>query len=486
MNEVSREKFVGNICVGDKLNLLPHRLLQLGQNKIAVISENNSGWCVTDIDNYAHIKEFFSQQEIIFDESLGNKKISLINSLWDFNLLEKNGTHLGKIIQPFAPVLLVLKITGNCNFNCSYCYDYSENRVSKTISIDKVKETILFILLKNRGMNLVFHGGEPLLHFSLIKEIVEFAAEAATNKKHINFLIQTNGSMFNKEIITFLDKYNFGVGLSLDGMSETTNAHRTVKSGASCLEIFNKNIKEYGDFLRRRSGVVCTLSKRNLEDFPNFTLWLQDLGFRGVTLSPLSIAGKGINVINDLVSPEEYIKLLTILINMVKSKKIHISVDSINKFVSSLVQLRPSDLCHANPCGAGDNFLVIDATGNYRTCDCFYHDYFLLDNNDINLALDKRSKILDRVEHMKNHDCSNCAIFGFCGGGCTSEAIARNGIDKTIPELSCKVKKFFYELLLKEFAFDKERPLFAYYARCSKSRDPRVKPEDDTQERARG
>ena len=461
---------MSEVLIGDKLSLLPHRLLQLGENKIAVISENSNGWCISDINDYLDMKDFFSKQEIIFDKSIENKKISLINSLWDFNLLEKNGTYLSKMIQPFAPILLVLKITGNCNFNCSYCYDYNETRISKTIPIDKVKETISFLLAKNRAINLVFHGGEPLLHFPMIKEIVEFATKEMGSTKRINFLMQTNGSMFNKEIINFLDNHNFGVGLSLDGRTEHTNAHRAVKSGVSCLEIFNNNIKEYGEFLRRRSGVICTLNKRNIEDFPNFALWLQDIGFRGVSLSPLSIAGKGANIINDLVSPEEFIDLLGLLIDMVKNKKIYISIDSITKFVSSLVDLRPNDLCHSNPCGACDNFLVIDATGNYRACDCFYHDHFLLDSNKTSCTLNKRTKFLDRIEYMKNNECSNCAIFGLCGGGCTSEAIATKGIDKAIPELSCKVKKFFYKLLLTEYAFDEARPLFAYYSQCTKAK----------------
>ena len=69
---------------------------------------------------------------------------------------------------------------------------------------------------------------------------------------------------------------------------------------------------------------------------------------------------------------------------------------------------------------------------------------------------------------MKNYACSDCALFGLCGGGCTSEALATNGIATTPAEQNCKVKKFFYKALLQEYAFDPDRPLFAYYERINK------------------
>jgi uncharacterized protein len=472
MTHATKEKFIGNLNAGDKLTLAPHRLLQLGENKIAVISENSSGWCIADIDDYLHIRDFFSNKEVIFDGGFQEQGEDFTKLLWCSDLLEKNGSCLSKIMQPFSPILLVLKITGNCNFNCSYCYDYSDDRVGAIIPIDKVKETIGFVLSKNRGVNIVMHGGEPLLHFPLIKEIVEFAVKEGGDTKRTNFFIQTNGSLFDEDVIAFLDKYNFFIGISLDGRTERANAHRSVKSGASCLELFNGNIKKYGDFLRRRAGIVCTLSKRNIEEFPKFVLWLQRLGIKGVSLSPLMPAGKGTQIANDFISSEELIGLFDRLISMVKNKEINnISVESINKFVSSLVRIRANDLCHANPCGAGGNFLAIDSKGNYRACDCVYDDYFLLENNETNCILNERTKILSRREYMKNHACADCAVFGLCGGGCIAESIANTGMDKALPERSCLVKKFFYKTLLKEYAFDKERPLFAYYSRLTETKN---------------
>lgn len=468
MEHEVKKNFIGDVNIGDKLILLPHRLLSLGKDKIAIIAENSNGWGITDINDYLNIRNLFPPPGIVFANNLGTKKTTLIKSLWDFNLLKKNDSCLGELVQPFAPILLVLKITGNCNFNCAYCYDHSKTRIDTIIPIDKVKTTITTILAKNRGINLVFHGGEPLLHFPLIREIVTFAVQATRGFKQINFFIQTNGSLFNREIIDFLDKYNFFVGVSLDGMTESTNAHRTVKSVATCLEFFNKNIKEYGEFYRRRVGIICTLSKLNLAAAPNFIFWLQNLGIKSIALNPLMLSGKAKQLSNNVVATEELLELFSNLITLVKNNKLeHISLENINKFISSLVRLRANDLCHANPCGAGYNFLVIDSQGNYRACDCIYDNYFLLDNNANNCISDARTKILQRREYMKNHACSTCAIFGFCGGGCIAAALANTGTDKAFAESNCKIKKFFYKTLLQEYAFDKERPLFTYYSQIT-------------------
>ena len=460
-----QKEFIGNINSGDKLTLLPHRLLALGENKIAIIAENNNGWGITNINSYLNIKKFLSPPGVIFTHEL---KSELLKSLWNSNLLAKNGLSLGALAQPFAPILLVLKLTGNCNFNCTYCYDHDPSRINTTIPLTKVKETITTIAAKDRGINLVFHGGEPLLNFPLLQEITIFAKKTM---KRINFFMQTNGSLFTNEIINFLEKYNFYVGVSLDGMTKFTNTHRAVKSGITCLQHFQKNYKEYGDFFRRRLGIICTLSKLNLPSIPKFILWLQNLDIKSIALSPLMPSGKGKQLNKHVVTADELIDLYNSLITMVKNRQVErISLENINKFISSLIKLRASDLCHANPCGAGDNFLTIDAQGNYRACDCIYDDYFVLTAN--NYTPGSRKKILQRREYMKNHDCSDCAIFGFCGGGCIAEAIATNGTANSLPEKNCKLKKFFYKTLLKEYALDEKRPLFAYYTRMTGEKVP--------------
>ena len=62
---------------------------------------------------------------------------------------------------------------------------------------------------------MFFFGGEPLLNFTLIKETVKYAIERVkeSNKK-INFSITTNGTLFNDEVIEYLNEHSFVVLVS--------------------------------------------------------------------------------------------------------------------------------------------------------------------------------------------------------------------------------------------------------------------------------
>jgi sulfatase maturation enzyme AslB (radical SAM superfamily) len=74
-------------------------------------------------------------------------------------------------------------------------------------------------LTKNYNIN--FYGGEPLLSFRLIKEIVSFLEDKNQElKKKPDYTITTNGSLLTEEILQFLSKYKFHVELSFDGIAQ--------------------------------------------------------------------------------------------------------------------------------------------------------------------------------------------------------------------------------------------------------------------------
>jgi len=68
---------------------------------------------------------------------------------------------------------------------------------------------------------LNFYGGEPLLSFGLIKQVVSsLETENKNFDKKVHYSLTTNGSLLSDEIIQFLDKYKFSVELSFDGLAQ--------------------------------------------------------------------------------------------------------------------------------------------------------------------------------------------------------------------------------------------------------------------------
>ncbi|HLE86297.1 MAG TPA: radical SAM protein [Candidatus Brocadiaceae bacterium] len=118
--------------------------------------------------------------------------------------MQKNGyypDHCYKKTIPY-PESLLIKMTGECNFKCAYCYDFSPQREKNHISAERIIATIDQIISKTKKLNITFHGGEPLLRFTVIKEVVNYCTRKFTDKK-IRYALQTNGSLFNKEIVEF-------------------------------------------------------------------------------------------------------------------------------------------------------------------------------------------------------------------------------------------------------------------------------------------
>jgi uncharacterized protein len=104
-----------------------------------------------------------------------------------------------------------------------------------------------------------FFGGEPLLAFPLIQEIVHYSEEVAQKLgKTLVFGLTTNGTLFNIDILHFLLKHNFRVIISLDGPREVHNLYR--KFAFSENSSFDQIIK-YFDFFQKYASeghFACT------------------------------------------------------------------------------------------------------------------------------------------------------------------------------------------------------------------------------------
>ena len=163
--------------------------------------------------------------------------------------------------------LITLQVTQDCNFRCEYCiYSDTDSNIGqrqhskKMMSLETAKQAIRFLRdhsAKSKTLNIGFYGGEPLLQFSLIKKIVEYAEEELFGKE-ITYAITTNGSLLKGEILDFLQKYQVAVNLSFDGPKEIQdNNRRFAHSNASTYELVYDNLKEafkkYPDYAKRFS-----------------------------------------------------------------------------------------------------------------------------------------------------------------------------------------------------------------------------------------
>src|SRR4030042_2470818 len=107
-----------------------------------------------------------------------------------------------------------LSLTHNCNLRCSYCYAGPKHQASMSLRTALQAVDFLADAAKER-CTVTFFGGEPLLEFDLIQQIVEYTER--THGAKISFRMSTNGSLVTPEILQFFRQHDIYFALSIDG-----------------------------------------------------------------------------------------------------------------------------------------------------------------------------------------------------------------------------------------------------------------------------
>ncbi len=174
---------------------------------------------------------------------------------------------------------LTFEVTDACNLNCRYCaygefYSDYDRRESKNLSIHKAKRFLNYLLdLWNSPLNtshhqatfVTFYGGEPLLNFSFIREMVEYVKHLDLRHNRIEFSMTTNGLLLEK-YMDFLVQNDFQILISLDG-NERHNGYRVFKNDKPAYRQIMLNImvlrQKYPDFFVEKVRFNAVLHKKN-------------------------------------------------------------------------------------------------------------------------------------------------------------------------------------------------------------------------------
>lgn len=231
----------------------------------------------------------------------------LAKSFYDFGYLDEltpNYNHkvcADDIIISLANVpQIVFEVTTNCNLACKYCcygdcYNTFSNRKAGSLKIDYAKFLLNYISELCHSVNntnvstplvLSFYGGEPLLNFALIEDIINYAKTLSFPGRFLKFSLTTNATLLSKHI-DFLYENDFSLLVSLDG-DKNNNSYRKFKNGEETFESIIENLNfvklKYPDYFKkiRFNSVFTNLSDTN----QLFTFFTKKFD-RIPTLSPL-------------------------------------------------------------------------------------------------------------------------------------------------------------------------------------------------------
>ncbi len=269
---------------------------------------------------------------------------------------------------------MCLNIAHDCQLRCKYCFastgDFGQGR--KLMSFETGKHAIDF-LLENSGdrpnLELDFFGGEPLMNFKTVKQIVEYArSREAEYGKKFRFTITTNGLLLDDEKIEFINKEMSNVVLSIDGRKEVNDYFRVLPNGQGCYDMilpkYKKLVEGRGD---KEYYVRGTFTNKNL-DFSNDVFALYEAGFDQISIEP--VVGEGDEyALTEKELPavfKEYERLANrILENEKNGKKFN--------FFHFMIDLDqgPCAIKRLRGCGCGNDYVAITPDGDIFPCHQF-------------------------------------------------------------------------------------------------------------------
>ena len=140
---------------------------------------------------------------------------------------------------------LILEMTQGCNLRCKYCcygdhYALHRPHGSGLMDWNTAKQAIdmyfgYFECIASgqpfANPTIGFYGGEPLLNFSLLKEVVAYTEKYQESMGPVEYTMTTNGLLLDEDSIDFLIQHNFSIIISLDGNKENHDRNRVTVQG---------------------------------------------------------------------------------------------------------------------------------------------------------------------------------------------------------------------------------------------------------------
>ncbi len=290
-------------------------------------------------------------------------------------------------------------------------------------------------------MELDFFGGEPLMNFKVVKQIVEYArSQEEKHNKKFRFTMTTNGLLLTDDVIEYLNKEMYNVVLSLDGRKEINDMLRVHADGSGCYDAivpkYKKLIATRGD---KDYYVRGTFTKHNL-DFAKDAVHMAELGFDQVSVEPVVSGPKLPYSLQEEDLPAafaEYENLANILIDRKKKGKgfnfFHFMID-LNQGPCAIKRLRG--------CGCGNEYVCVTPEGDIYPCHQFVGEEKWKMGNIMEDTFDipmKQEFALTNV--YSKEDCKDCWAKFYCSGGCAANSWQYEGNILKSHKLSCDLEK---------------------------------------------
>jgi len=421
-----------------------HAVDEVAYDIIAMFCENSKDAVI------AAMKEKYSGREDITEEDIAEcyaqvEALKAAGKLFAPDTFEDMAGHL-KAKTSGVVKALCLHIAHTCNLNCEYCFaSQGKYHGERSMMSFEVGKRAFDWLIENsdsrRNLEVDFFGGEPLMNFDVVKQLVEYARSIEKEKgKNFRFTLTTNGVLVDDDVIDFCNREMSNVVLSLDGRKEIHDRYRVDYAGNGS---WDKIVPKFQKFVEKRGGKNYYMRGTFTHANPDFLKDIQtmlDLGFNELSMEPVVCAAGDPSELTEEDFPvvcRQYEELAKLMLKKDKEGKPF-------TFYHYMIDLTggPCVYKRISGCGSGTEYMAVTPWGDLYPCHQFVGDEkFKL--GDIWKGVDNAEVQSEfaACNVYAHPECRDCWARLYCSGGCAANAYHATGKVTGVYEYGCRLFK---------------------------------------------
>ena len=354
----------------------------------------------------------------------------------------------GTLKQKTAGVIkaLCLHVAHTCNLNCSYCFaSQGKYHGERAVMPFEVGKQALDFLIANSGnrrnLEVDFFGGEPLMNFGVVKDLVAYARSIEKeHEKNFRFTLTTNGMLIDDDVIDFANRECANVVLSLDGRKEIHDRFRVDYAGNGSWE---KIVPKFQKLVQARGGKNYYMRGTFTHANPDFLKDIQvmlDLGFNELSMEPVVCAEGDPSALTaeDLpIVMRQYEDLARLLVQRRREGRPF-------TFYHYMIDLSggPCVYKRISGCGSGTEYMAVTPWGDLYPCHQFAgEEHFRLGDIWHGVTNPEVQEDFASCNVYAREECRDCWARLYCSGGCAANAYHATGSVRGVYRTGCELFK---------------------------------------------
>ena len=352
----------------------------------------------------------------------------------------------GKLKEKTAGVVkaLCLHIAHTCNLNCAYCFaSQGKYHGERAVMSFEVGKRALDFLIENSGsrrnLEVDFFGGEPLMNFDVVKQLVAYARSIEKeHNKNFRFTLTTNGVLVDDDVIEWANRECANVVLSLDGRKEIHDAYRVDYAGNGS---WDRIVPKFQKFVEARGGKNYYMRGTFTHANPDFLTDIQqmlDLGFTELSMEPVVCAPGDVAELTQEDLPivlDQYEKLAELMLQRDKEGRPF-------TFYHYMIDLTggPCIYKRISGCGSGTEYMAVTPWGDLYPCHQFVgEEKFKLGNIWDGVTNTETQCEFANCNVYARPECADCWAKLYCSGGCAANAYHSTGSVTGVYKYGCEL-----------------------------------------------